>query len=145
MSTSPLSSPPNSQLPVHTTPPRLKAYHPARALPFELNNHITIYFEETLYTQAFALLQSLVSSAAHAESSDATFVPSPTQLALASTLTVHPALTTRTTSKEKWSQADSALRLLRLVSKIAGPVNADFRHAFKFVSFKFGSRTTVWT
>lgn len=137
---SPLSSLPNSQFPPPTTTlRRRKAYHRARALPFELNNHITIYLEETLYTQAFALLQSLVSSSTHANSSEPIFVPSPTQLALASTLTVHPALTTRTTSKEKWGQADGALRLLRLVSQAVGPVNADSRNAFKFLRFKFGS------
>jgi hypothetical protein len=136
---SPLSSLPNSQLPPPSAPPKHKAYHPARALPFELNSHIGIYFEEALYTQAFALLQSLVSSSAHAVITEPCFVPSPTQLALASTLCVHPALTTRTTNREKWSQADSALRLLRVVSEVVGPVNADFRHAFKFLRYKFGS------
>jgi hypothetical protein len=139
VTSSPLSSPPNSQLPPPSTPPARKAYRPARALPFELNSQIAIYFEENLYTQAFALLQSLLSSSAHADINEPAFVPSPTQLALASTLTVHPALTTRTTSKEKRSQADSALRLLRIVSQVVGPVNADFRHAFKFLKFKFGS------
>ncbi|ERF71259.1 hypothetical protein EPUS_05311 [Endocarpon pusillum Z07020] len=138
---SPLSSLPNSQLqlPPPSDARTRKAYRPARALPFELNSHITIYFEEALYTQAFALLQSLVSSSAHANVNEPTFVPSAAQLALASTLTVHPALTTRTSSKERWSQADSALRLLRLVSQVVGPANAGFRHAFKFLRFKFGS------
>ena len=136
---SPLSSLPNSQLPPPSTPLQHKAYRPACALPFELNSHITIYFEEALYTQAFALLQSLVSSSAHTDICQPTFVPSPTHLALASTLTVHPALTTRTTSEEKWSQADSALRLLRLVIQVVGPVNADSKNAFKFLRFEFGS------
>lgn len=144
---SPLSSLPNSQLqspqspqlPPLSTAPTRKAYRPARALPFELNSHITIYFEEALYTQAFALLQSLVSSSAHANINEPTFIPSAAQLALASTLTVHPALTTRTSSKERWSQADSALRLLRLVSQVVGPANAGFRHAFRFLRFKLGS------
>jgi hypothetical protein len=139
VTSSPLSSPPNSQLPPPSTPPARKAYRPARALPFELDSQIAIYFEENLYTQAFALLQSLLSSSAHADINEPAFVPSPTQLALASTLTVHPVLTTRTTSKEKWGQADSALRLLRIVSQVVGPVSADFRHAFKFLKFKFGS------
>ncbi len=136
---SPLSSPPTSQLPPPSTPRPLKAYRPARALPFELNSQIAIYFEENLYTQALALLQSLVSSSTHTGTEEPTFVPSSTQLALASTLIVHPALTTRTTSKEKWSQAASALRLLRVVSQVVGPVNADFRNAFKFLRFRFGS------
>ena len=136
---SPLSSLPNSQLPPPSNAPTRKAYRPVRALPFELNSHITIYFEEALYTQAFALLQSLVSSSAHANVNEPTFVPSTAQLALASTLTVHPALTTRTSSKEKWSQADSALRLLRLVSQVVGPANAGFRHAFRFLRLHFGS------
>lgn len=137
-SSSPLSSLPNSQLPPSLPPQTRRTYHPARALPFELNSHITIYFEEALYTQAFALLQSLVSSSAHAGISAPTFVPSPTQLALASTLSVHPALTTRTASMEKWSHADGALRLLKIVSQVAGAANADFRSAFQFLAFKFG-------
>ncbi len=136
---SPLSSPPNSQLPPASTPSTRNAYRPGRSLPFELNSQINNYFEETLYTQAFALLESLVSSSAHADLNVPTFVPWAPQLALASTLSVHPALTTRTTSKEKESQADSALRLLRLVSQVLGPANADFGNAFKFSRFKFGS------
>lgn len=138
-SSSPLSSLPNSQLPPPSTPPTHKTYRPARRLPFELNSHITIYFEEALYTQAFALLQSLITSSAHADTSTPTFVPSPTQLALASTLAVHPGLTTRTTNKEKQGQAESALRLLRVINQVVGPANADFRNAFKFSRFKFGS------
>ena len=136
---SPLSSLPNSQLPRDSTPQTSKAYRPVRSLPFELNSQITNYFEETLYTQAFALLESLVSSSAHADINVPTFVPWPTQLALASTLSVHPALTTRTTSKEKRSQADCALRLLRIVSQVLGPGNADFKNALKFLRFKFGT------
>ena len=56
-------------------------------------------------------------------------------------MAVHPTLTTRTTSRERWEQAGVALRLLRLTQQIVGPVNADFRTAFAFKRFGFGAPT----
>jgi hypothetical protein len=138
---SPLSSPPTSQpgpQPARQTnaPSTLRQYRPPRALPFELSQHVLIYFEETLYTQAFNLLISLLSSSSASRDPAApAFVPSPIHLSLAATLAVHPTLTTRTTSREKHDQANAAFRLLRLTNKIVGPVGADVNSAFAFKRF----------
>jgi len=138
---SPLSPPPPSQpepQPVHQTNTRstVRQYRPPRSLPFELSQHVLIYFEETLYTQAFNLLISLLSSSsASRDPAAAALVPSPIHLSLAATLAVHPALTTRTTSREKHDQANAAFRLLRLTNKIVGPVGADVNSAFAFKRF----------
>ena len=63
------------------------------------------------------------------------FVPSPIHLSLAATLAIHPALTTRTTSREKHEQANAAFRLLRLTTKIVGPIGADVNASFAFTRF----------
>jgi hypothetical protein len=142
---SPLSSPPPSQ--PEPPPPRqptgsskVHQYRPPRALPFELSQHVLIYFEETLYTQAFNLLLSLLSSSsASRDTATPAFVPSPIYLSFAATLAVHPTLTTRTTSREKHEQSNAAFRLLRLTNKIVGPVGADIRAAFAFKRFDIKS------
>jgi hypothetical protein len=114
----------------------VRQYRPPRVLPFELSQHVLIYFEETLYTQAFNLLISLLSSSsASRDPAAAAFVPSPVYLSLAATLAVHPTLTTRTTSREKHDQANAAFRLLRLTNKVVGPVGADVNSAFAFKRF----------
>jgi hypothetical protein len=138
---SPLSSPPPSwpepQPARQTNPPStVRQYRPPRVLPFELSQHVLIYFEETLYTQAFNLLISLLSSSSTSrDPATAVFVPSPIHLSLAATLAVHPSLTTRTTSREKHDQANAAFRLLRLTNKVVGPVGADVNSAFAFKRF----------
>jgi hypothetical protein len=101
---------------------------------------VLIYFEETLYTQAFNLLISLLSSSsASRDPATPAFAPSPIHLSLAATLAVHPTLTTRTISREKHEQANAAFRLLRLTNKIVGPVGADVRAAFAFKRFDIKS------
>lgn len=59
--------------------------------------------------------------------------PTPEQLALLSTIVVHPLFTNRSTSSERGSASDLALRLLRDITGIIGPVAAEFRSAFVFV------------
>lgn len=135
---SPLSSPPPSDAESAAScrtevPSRLPQYRPPRALPFELSQHILNYFEEALYSQAFDQLISLLSSSSASANPDApSFVPPPTHLALAATLAIHPSFTTRTTSRDKHEQANSALRLLRLTNKAVGPIGADVAAAFSF-------------
>jgi hypothetical protein len=142
---SPLSSPPPSQpepQPLQQNPSssKINQYRPPRALPFELSQHVLIYFEETLYTQAFNLLISLLSSSsASRDPGIPAFVPSPIHLSLSATLAVHPTLTTRTVSREKHEQANAAFRLLRLTNKIVGPVGSDARAAFAFKRFDLKS------
>lgn len=62
------------------------------------------------------------------------FTPIPQQLILAATLVVHPQLTTRAKSPEDLQASNEALRFLRNVNRIVGPVNADFATVFNFES-----------
>lgn len=144
-SSSPLSSPPQSQSqrkPTSSNPdPKVRHYRPAAPLPFELAQHVLIYFEELLHLQAFTLLISLLSSGASSFDPKApAVVPSPPYLALAATLSVHPRMTTKTLSREHHEQANAALRLLRLTNKVVGPINANFSSAFEFKHYDHNPR-----
>jgi hypothetical protein len=48
---------------------------------------------------------------------------------------IHPHFTTRTTERNTWNQANSALRLLKLVHGLVGPIQANFSTAFVFRKF----------
>lgn len=136
---SPLSSPPLTQ-PISreaSASQRENQYHPIRELPFELSQHVQTYLEEGLFTQAFNFLLSITgNSCSSADRTTPVTIPPPSHLALAATLTVHPVTTTRTIERDKWNQANAALRLLKLVSKLVGPVNANFNTAFSFRKFE---------
>jgi hypothetical protein len=140
---SPLSDPPSSDnalRPIHDGP-ETRQYRSTKELPFELAQHVQTYYEETLFTQAFEFLTSVVSNSISASNKLAPILmPGPPHLALAATMTVHPAFTTRTTAREKWNQANAALRLLRLILDTAGPVNANLVEAFRFT--KYDGRTS---
>ncbi|KIW41929.1 uncharacterized protein PV06_05526 [Exophiala oligosperma] len=143
---SPLSSPPPNQsfsktISTTSTGP---TYRTAAEFPFELSQHVQTYYEERLFTQAYNFLISIVSnSVSHADPLKPVTIPPSPHLALAATISVHPVFTTRTYSREKWDQANSALRLLRLVSSLAGPINADFPTAFGF--HRYDSRNSRHT
>ena len=143
VASSPLSSPPASD-PTASDQYGLSSkhiYRPVRQLPYELAQHVQIYFGEHLFTQALSLLTSLLSSGASSlESAMPTYVPGPTHIALCATLAVHPNLTSRTTSREKWGQAISALGLIRLTNTVVGPVNADFAAALGFTRYLNSAR-----
>jgi hypothetical protein len=120
--------------------PATKRYRPTTSLPFELAQHVQTYYEEGLFTQAYQFLGSITAnSASGASSSSSVVVPSPPHLGLAATVAVHPIFTTRTNSRDKWDQANAALRLLRLVYKTVGPVNAGLGVAFTFRKYQFRS------
>ncbi|KAI9763743.1 MAG: hypothetical protein M1840_009140 [Geoglossum simile] len=120
-------------------------YRPPKPLPYELREHCVIYLEEELYTQGLALLSSLLTSGTCSTTASGdpvpAFVPTPQQLSLAATLAVHPRLTTRATSKEPLQASNAALRLLRHVNKIVGPINANFATAFSFSAQKSRNRS----
>lgn len=108
-------------------------YRSARELPFELAQHVQNYCEEALFTRAF---EHLLSTTANSISSTnlllPAIIPPSNQITLAATVAVHPMFTSRTTSSEKHSQANAALRLLRLILKVVGPVNLRCTDCFKF-------------
>ncbi|EXJ77861.1 hypothetical protein A1O3_09020 [Capronia epimyces CBS 606.96] len=139
---SPLSSPPPSQSFSRQDLGSNKAsdYRPPMNLPFELAQHVQTYYEESLFAQAFNFLLSITGNGVSSINRQApVMIPPPSHLALAVTLAVHPIFTTRTTSREKWDQANAARRLLRLVHATVGPVNADFATAFSFRKYDFRS------
>ena len=91
-------------------------------------------------TQALTLLTSLVSSGTATSPTKPAFLPPPQHLALVATLTVHPSLTTRAKTPEALQAASLALRYLRLVLKLVGPVNAGLHEAFVFIGIGTSSR-----
>jgi len=94
---------------------------------------VQTYYEESLFTQAYTFLLSITGNSVSAVNREAPVtVPAAPHLALAVTVSVHPAFTTRTTSREKWEQAQLASRLLRLVYQSVGPVNGNLLAAFSF-------------
>ncbi|KAI9695273.1 MAG: hypothetical protein M1820_008735 [Bogoriella megaspora] len=87
--------------------------------------------------QAFGLLSaSLVSGTSQSNVGRPVpaFVPTTQQISLAATLVVHPSHTTRAPPEEANRAANDALRLLRQVNKLVGPVNANFANALAFSS-----------
>ncbi|EXJ56414.1 hypothetical protein A1O7_06757 [Cladophialophora yegresii CBS 114405] len=143
---SPLSSPPLTQSATReaSASQEGKQFRPTRELPFEVAQHVQTYLEEGLFTQAFDTLLSVTGNNAFSVSASAPVtIPPVSHLALAATLTVHPSTTTRTNDREKWNQANAALRLLKLIHSLVGPVNANFAAAFTFHKFdlRFSRRT----
>ena len=139
MPSSPLSTPPSSDsiLKQNSQSNPLPQYRRARELPFELAQHAQTYYEENLFTGAFNFLISIVSNSISASNpSLPVIVPPPSHLSVAATLAIHPILTTRTTIREKWDQANSAFRLLKLVLTTVGPINSKFSEAFKFKKYE---------
>ena len=137
---SPLSSPPPTQSISReaSASQEGKQYRPTKELSFELAQHVQTYLEEGLFTQAFSFLLSITgNSVSSINRLGPVNIPPPSHLAVAATLAVHPITTTRTASREKWDQANSALRLLKLVNSLVGPVNANFTTAFHFRKFDF--------
>ena len=70
-------------------------------------------------------------------------MPTTQQLSLAATLVVHPSQTTRAAPTEANRAANDALRLLRQVNTLVGPVNGNFATALTFPSSKNG-RLRAW-
>ncbi|KAL4932773.1 uncharacterized protein BDV17DRAFT_253720 [Aspergillus undulatus] len=108
--------------------------HPAKRLPFELVQHVTIFFEEKLHTQALGLLLNVLTT--DSKASTPIIIPSPQHLALAATFLVHPSTTGRPKTNEEEEAPSVSLRLLRLVNNLVGPINAQFGRAFAFRHFE---------
>ncbi|KAL2870517.1 uncharacterized protein BJX67DRAFT_287300 [Aspergillus lucknowensis] len=117
--------------PIEETSP---IYHPAKPLPFELTQHVAIFFEEKLHTQALSLLLNALSS--HCESSTPIFVPPPQHLGLAATFLVHPSTTARPKTTEEEEAPNLSLRLLRLLNSLVGPISSQLSAAFSFTHFE---------
>ncbi|MCJ1415242.1 hypothetical protein MMC32_001574 [Xylographa parallela] len=118
-------------------------YRPAKTVPYELREHCLIYFEEGLYWQALNLLFSLTIAGGSTPSMKPAFVPPPHHLALISTLSVHPALTTRAKTTEMLEAANLAIKYLGVVNRIVGPMSANVQDAFFFLGPGTTSRRGV--
>jgi hypothetical protein len=126
----PSSAPTSSQLEPTRPPP---SYRNVQPLPHQLLEHCTVCLEEQLFSQAILLLSSTI-TAGNGTSKPA-FVPPAPHLSLLATLVVHPSMTTRTTSKEKQTAADDALRYLRHVNTLT---SADASGLTKALQFRDG-------
>ncbi|KAL8668133.1 MAG: hypothetical protein Q9202_000111 [Teloschistes flavicans] len=116
----------------------LPSFRTVKALPYEIRQHCIIYFEEGLYFQGLNLLASVIYSGIPPNSP--VFLPPPEFLALISTLTVHPSLTTRAQSEDKVQASIASLRYLRQLSNLVGPVHGNLREAFAFSTPETSSR-----
>src|SRR4051812_20667951 len=68
------------------------------------------------------------------------WVPPSNQIALLGTLAIHPAYTNRPTEEEDVVAATQALKYLRALVNIVGPVNSNLRSAFLFTQASRGRR-----
>ncbi|KAK5664007.1 hypothetical protein OQA88_221 [Cercophora sp. LCS_1] len=121
--------------------PSSPRYRGAVQPPHTLKSHCQIHLEEELYLPALHILDSLLTAGTTIHQTKYGSTPariaSPAQLALISTLTVHPKYTSRTPEGARYSNheiATRAIAYLRGVLNLTGPVNANFRTAFSFVS-----------
>jgi len=134
----------------------LRSYREVKRLSYELREHCMIYFEEGLCMlvlpkplprnltvsdiPAINFLISLLTAGNTLNSPTPAFLPPAQHLALAATLVVHPNLTTRAKSQDHSEAANLALRYLRLVVQLVGPVNGDLQDAFAFWGVGTSSR-----
>lgn len=122
------SSAPTSS-PLEPTKPA-PSYRNVQPLPAQLLDHCTVCIEEQLFSQAIPLLSSAIT--AGNGSPKPAYVPPPQHLSLLATLVVHPSMTTRTTSKEKQTAADDALRYLRHLNSLTSADASGLTKALQF-------------
>jgi len=111
-------------------------YRSAVSLSEELRKQCHIYLDEQLYTSAFTLLSSLLTSgASHPDSlAKPALVPPPRYIEIVSGLLVHPRYTTQAPPKESQEIASRSIAYLRNLLAIVGPLNANFSEAFSLES-----------
>ncbi|OJD29177.1 uncharacterized protein BKCO1_890004 [Diplodia corticola] len=125
----------NSPAPANAAAPA--RYRQATRLPFELAHHCDL--------QGYSLLTSLLRSGSSSSSSDRppAQIPPIQLFELSATLAVYPAITTRASSPDQIHASNAAVRYLRDVNRVIGPVNAGFANAFVFVG-SGSSRSRTW-
>ncbi|ROT42811.1 hypothetical protein SODALDRAFT_304413 [Sodiomyces alkalinus F11] len=110
------------------------SYCEAIPLRRELESQCQILIEEQLYSKAiFMLNQTLLSSQAREDGlKPPVHAAPPAQLALLSTITVHPHRTTRLKERDDLAVVADSWTYLRNLLSLAGPINADLKTAFRF-------------
>ncbi|KAL8981857.1 MAG: hypothetical protein Q9177_005446 [Variospora cf. flavescens] len=116
------------------------AFRTVKLLPYELCEQCIIYFEEGLYVPALNLLISLLTIGTTSTPPRPAFLAPAQQIALAATLAIHPSLTTRAQSEDALQVSVLAIRYLRLVLHLVGPVNGKLQDAFAFSTVETFSR-----
>lgn len=101
-----------------------------RPVPATLLDQCSICLEEQLFSQGFSILSSGLN--AGLDTNTPACIPPPQHLALASTLAVHPMMTTRTDDQDRHAAANDALKYLREVVAVVGVENAGIREALQF-------------
>ncbi|EME82581.1 uncharacterized protein MYCFIDRAFT_36619 [Pseudocercospora fijiensis CIRAD86] len=86
-----------------------------KSIPPTVLDQCTICLEEQLYSNAYALLSSSLTSGPDVEAPAC--VPPVQHLALASTLAIHPSFTSRTESVDKHAAAEAAMGYLRTLAE----------------------------
>lgn len=117
-----------SQATICIPPPRKRRN--VRPVPAVVLDQCTIGIEEQVYSGAFSLLSSSLTSGLDIEAPAC--VPPPQHLALASTLIVHPSFSSRTDSVDKHQAANSAMNYLRHVAAITNIEDSGLKEALRF-------------
>ncbi|KAL8739212.1 MAG: hypothetical protein Q9181_000103 [Wetmoreana brouardii] len=107
------------------------------------NNARSIWKNVFPDAQALNILISVLSSGNTSTPPTPAFLPTPEHLAFAATLAVHPSLTTRAQSDDRLQTSVLALKYLRLVLRLVGPVHGNLRDAFAFATPEISSRRGV--
>ncbi|KAI4155625.1 MAG: hypothetical protein L6R39_001192 [Caloplaca ligustica] len=92
---------------------------------------------------ALNLLISVLTSGTTSNPPRPALLPPSQQLALAATLAIHPSLTTRAQSEYRLQTSALALKYLRLVLSLVGPINGNVRDVFAFTTVATSSRRGV--
>lgn len=84
------------------------------------------------FIDGFTFLTNVVVAGTSLTKPRPAFTPSASVLTLCATLIVHPTYTTRAKSDEDVRASNEALRFLRNVNELVGPINANLKKAFTF-------------
>lgn len=117
--------PPSSEIEI-----KLPQSRDVKPLPSNILDHSTVCFEEELYSQGFALQTRCLESGV--ETNTPARVPPPSHFTFASTLAVHPFLTTRTTKGDRHTASNDALRYLRHAVNTIDAKDGRMNNAFRF-------------
>lgn len=129
---------------MHDTPPSSEVPGPRRShrdavkpLPTNLLEHSKAFLEEQLLVQGLALQTRCLE--AGVETNTPARIPPPSHLAFASTLSLHPRLTTRTHKKDRHAGSNAALKHLRQVVNTLNVKDAGLKDALGFQSNRASS------
>ncbi|TID16558.1 hypothetical protein E2P81_ATG11981 [Venturia nashicola] len=104
----------------------------SKSIPYRLRQNTSVYLDDKSFIDGFTFLTNVVAAGTSVKDPPPAFTPSTSVLALCATLIVHPTYTTRAKTDEDVRASNEALRFLRNVNEIVGPINAHLKTAFTF-------------